>query len=408
MEQEAKRELSVKVVVLIVSVALVAGVLAGNYLTWVLNPSRLEINQLKEHVEVLSEKLSQIKSDQEVLKEKIEGISANLSELQGKIKTADRVFEAVAGSIVSIKVGVMQDGLVSESEGSGFVFSDEGYILTNNHVVEGFEAQLGIEVIFMDGTTVRGRFVSADPYSDIAVLKVDLPSGVRPLTLGNSSSVKVGEPVIAIGNPLGLGGSLTTGVVSQTHRSLEMREGFSIYNVIQFDAAVNPGNSGGPLLNYREEVIGITTATVPKLYGEGLGFAVPSNMVKRVATSLVERGEFKHPWIGIVALSLDLKIAEAMNLNVTRGVLIVDVVEGSPAESAGLRGGTHPITILGQTMEIGGDIIVQVDGVEVRTLEDLGAYLDEYKSPGDTINVTILRHGVKLTIPLNLGERPSP
>ena len=328
--------------------------------------------------------------------------------MEGRLesKSVEMIFEEVADSVVSIRVGIKQGEFIGQGQGSGFVFSKEGYIVTNNHVVEDFDAELGIEVVFTDGTIVRGDFVAADPDSDLAALKVILPEGIKPLTLSDSSKIKVGEPVIAVGNPFGLGSSLTTGIVSQTHRTLATDSGYLIPSVIQFDAAVNPGNSGGPLLNQEGYVIGVTTAGILKSVGEGISFAIPSNTVKKVVQSLIDNGEYIHPWTGIRGTELTLRVAEAMNLTTTKGVLIVDIVEKSPAEAAGLRGGNQTITIFGQFVTIGGDVIVQIDDVTIRTFEDLVAYVDENKSPGDIINIIILRENAELTMPLTVGELP--
>jgi len=295
-------------------------------------------------------------------------------------RSAEMVYKEVAPSVVSINTGI--------TEGSGFVFSREGYIITNHHVVGGVGDDTVIEVTFMDGTAVRGEIVAADPYVDLAVLKVNLPKGVKPLTLGDSSKVKVGEPVLVLGNPLGYPSSLTAGIVSQTHRSMEAEGNYVVPAVIQFDAAVNPGSSGGPVLNYEGEVIGVVTQAL----GEGMGFAIPSNTVKKVVQSLLATGVYEHTYIGISGRMLDLRTAEELNLNTTTGILITKVAEDSPAASAGL---------------LENDVIVQVDGVEVRDFEDLVAYSEEHR-PGDTINLTVLREGKKLLLPLTLGERQPP
>lgn len=440
-----KAEFSAKFVVLAISVILIVGIFAGYYIP--LDSSTQQLNTLDERIIELSEKISrienalselknqgselaeslselessisevesqygeatsQIEQVKKVLQEEIESVSESISELQSRneSKTVDMLFEEVSNSVVSIKVGVVRSGFTGQAQGSGFVFSDEGYIVTNNHVVEDFEAELGIEVVFMDGTLVPGELVASDPESDLAVSRITLPEGIEPLPLGDSSKIRVGEPVIAIGNPFGLGGSITTGIVSQTRRTLTTDTGYLIPSVIQFDAAINPGNSGGPLLNYEGEVIGVTTAGILKAVGEGIGFAIPSNTVKKVIRSLIEKGEYIHPWTGIQGMKLTLQIAESMKLNTTKGILITDVVKYSPAEIAGLREGNQTIMIYGQPVTIGGDVIVQVDEVEVRNFEDLVAYINENKNPRDTINLTVLRHGVKLLIPLTLGERP--
>jgi S1-C subfamily serine protease len=393
---------SPRAIIVAVLIVMILGGLAAHYLLPYTQPAPLD-----QRLDELSNEVAQLEAAQASLSRQLAELSSNLTQLQVKlgVKTAAMIYEEAVGSVVSLKVGVKEQGSVGLSQGSGFVFDMQGHIVTNNHVVEGLDPQLGIEVVFTDGTTVEGVLVAADPYSDLAMLKAKLPEGVRPLQLGDSSMLRVGEPVVAIGNPFGLGVSLTTGVVSQTHRTLSV-DGFLIPSVIQLDAAINPGNSGGPLLNYQGEVIGVNTAIMGEAaQSSGVGFAIPSNIVKKVATTLIADGKYRHSWIGFIGVPVSLKIAEAMGLNTTQGILVVEVASDSPASRAGLKGGNKSITILGESVTVGGDVIVQVDEMKVKTFEDLSAYLEENTQPGDTIVLTILRENVKQRLTVTLGER---
>jgi S1-C subfamily serine protease len=381
---------------------LIIGVFSGYVIALTTRPSQQELLQ------PIHELISNISSRQMDVYSQISELESRIEKLEHEQDDSGSVyyqFHEFSDSIVSLTVGVVRGGFLGFTGGSGFVYNDEGYIVTNYHVVEGFEASIGIEVEFFDGDIVKGRFVAADPDSDLAVLKVDLPDDIDPLHLGNSSAIEIGEVVLVIGNPFGLGGTLTTGIVSQTKRSLDTESGFLIPDVIQFDAAINPGNSGGPLLNINGEVIGVTTAGVPKEVGEGIGFAIPSNIVSRVVPVLIEEGEYKHNLIGISGIQVNLVIAEVMNINTTRGVLVLLVEEGSPAEEAGLLGGTQIITIHGQPFNIGGDVITHIDDTEIIHFIDIVSYIEENKRPGDVIEIDILRHGKRMILPLTLRER---
>jgi S1-C subfamily serine protease len=297
-------------------------------------------------------------------------------------------------------------------EGSGFVYDVEGYIITNNHVVEGADE---VEVTFYDGSTVRARVVGADPGSDLAVIEVDVPAAsLRPVVWGDSGGVKVGQRAIAIGNPFGLEGTLTTGIVSALGRSLPVgATRFSIPEVIQTDAAINPGNSGGPLLNSKGEVIGVNTAIIPDLSGGersflGVGFAVPSNIAQRVVPVLIEEGEYEHPWIGFEGTTVSREIAEAMGLSQARGALVIRIIPGSPAEVAGLRGGEQPFSIDGNEIEIGGDVITAIDNQAVHRFSDLLAYLAAETEVGQQVTLTIIRDGEERTVKVTLERRPPP
>jgi len=280
------------------------------------------------------------------------------------------------------------------AEGSGFVYSTN-YIVTNYHVVEGYEsAGTEIWVRFYDGTYSEAEWIAADKYSDLAVLKVDIPDGISPILIGNSTELKVGEPVYAIGHPFQYYWTLTAGVVSQLGRTMSSRYGFPIADLIQFDAAVNPGNSGGPLLNSLGEVVGVVTAIVTKTGNfSGMGFAISSAIMQRVVPSLIEKGHYSHPWVGLAGLDMTMDLAEDRNIKYVPGFLVELVNESSPAEQAGFQVG---------------DIITQVDNRTVLGISDILVYLERYKSPGDEVVFTVVRDDQTIEISLVLGERPEP
>ncbi len=316
------------------------------------------------------------------------------------------IFRNARGSVVSITP--LQEGSSGTQQiavGSGFVYDTDGRIVTNRHVVE--EGDM-FDVTFLDGGTYEAELVGTDPYTDLAVLDVDTTEQLDPLDLGSSANISVGQTVLAIGNPFGLSGSMTTGIVSQTGRLLPAANGFSIPNVIQTDAAINPGNSGGPLLNIEGDVIGINTAidTRTRTFS-GVGFAVPVDTVRRVVPTLIEEGGYSHPWIGVRGIDVSPPIAEEMDLEQARGFLVVEVSEDSPAESAGLEGGDREVNIRGNNVNAGGDVIVEIDGRPVRKLSDILNYLAKETEVGDTIELTVIRDGQRQTLDLTLEERPA-
>lgn len=302
-------------------------------------------------------------------------------------------------------------------QGSGFVYDANGHIITNNHVVQGAEK---ITVFFPDGTETSATIVGADPASDIAVIKVD-PAAVElyPVVLGDSDSLKVGQLVAAIGNPYGLDGSMSTGIISGLGRLLPSGaaapngQRFNIPNIIQTDTAINPGNSGGPLLNLQGEVIGVNTAiensnpfSMTPSFG-GIGYVVPSNIVQRVVPQLIENGEIAHPWLGVAGGDLTGVLAEAMDLDVNQdGVIVSDVVPNSPAAKAGLQGSDEQITIDGFPAMVGGDIIIQINDQPVTEFDDLLGYLVTQTAVNDTVTLTILRNGETMTVEVTLEARP--
>ncbi len=323
------------------------------------------------------------------------------------------IYERVNPAVVNVDVAASTPGdLTDYGSGSGFVIDSEGHIVTNNHVVENAEE---MRVTFADGTVAQAELVARDVNSDLAVIKVDVdPERLVPLVLGDSSSLRVGQRVIAIGNPWDLGGTMTVGIISALGRTLPSRitADFGIYSIpdlIQTDAAINPGNSGGPLVDSRGRVVGVNTAIRSEgLYNSGVGFAVPVDIVKRVVPALISEGRYRYPYLGISANSevTVADLAEALNLPVQRGVLIAEARPGWPAYAAGLRGGSDIIDFFGVQVLVGGDIILAIDGYELRDFDDLIAYLVRETSVGQEVTVTILRGDENLEIPVTLDERP--
>jgi S1-C subfamily serine protease len=309
--------------------------------------------------------------------------------------------------------------------GSGFVFDRQGHIVTNNHVIYGGS---NVTVTFSNGTIYTAEVVGADIFSDIAVLKVitkeeetaqGVNKGFIPLPLGNSSMLAIGDEVAAIGNPFGLTGSMTTGVVSGLGRLIPIQttnitttpeaRAFSIPNIIQTDAAINPGNSGGPLLNMNGEVVGLNTAVLSSgQFFSGIGFSIPSDTLRIIVPALIANGTYLHPWVGVAGIDITPEIALALGLEEARGLLVVDVTPGSPADKSGIRGGDMPITnITGfEELRLGGDIIMNVDDQRVNKTDDLLSYIETNKQVGDTVTMTILRDGKLIEIDLVLGSRP--
>lgn len=321
-----------------------------------------------------------------------------------------KIFKDVQGSVVQITRENKQapDSPGDEnvtSLGSGFVFDKEGRIITNHHVVQDSKS---VDVTFIDGNRYVASVVGSDPFNDVAVIKItqNISEKLRPLILGNSSAVEVGDQVIAIGNPYGLAGSMSLGIVSQKGRLISTEgSAFSIPSVIQTDALINPGNSGGPLLNTQEEVIGMNTAGVLSDSGafSGIGLAVPSNTISKIVPVLISKGNYTHPWLGISASSLTSKLTENFE-NLSRdfkGVYVDSITKNGPADKAGLRGSTTDQ----YGDKHGTDIITAVDNRNVTYMEDLVSYLDENKKPGEKLNLTVLRNQSYLDIGVLLGDR---
>jgi len=305
--------------------------------------------------------------------------------------------------------------------GSGFVYDKDGHVITNYHVVvPGSNNNDELQVSFLDGNVYSAELVGFDQFADLAVIKVKniTSDKLTPLPLANSTNLRIGETVVAIGNPFGLSGSMTVGIVSGLGRLLPSNENgenlgttssFSIPNIIQTDAAINPGNSGGPLIDTQGRVIGINTAIFSNtgVYS-GVGFAIPSNTISKVAQSLIQTGSYRHPYIGIIGLSLTPDLAKQIGLTQTKGFLVTSITKGSPAEKADLRAGTITKTLNGRDFDVGGDIILKIDNRDVTKIDDILAYLESQKHVGDKIHLTILRDNTIRELDLVLGEKPSP
>ena len=348
--------------------------------------------------------------------------SGTLADLQNQLTA---LYSQVSGSVVTVNIlgtpsaqsGFFQQQpqgqqgeVVPVGAGSGVVWDNQGHIVTNNHVVENAQEIL---VNFADGTSAQATVVGTDPNSDLAVISVNLPaSQLHPIATGSMDSVKVGDIAIALGNPYGLGDTMTMGIISALGRSLPVGSGqtaFTIPSIIQTDAPINPGNSGGALVNINGELIGIPSAIVSSSgSGSGVGFAIPVSLIKRVVPALIQNGQFQTPFIGISGTTLTPAIAKQMGLPISQnGALVVDVVPGGPAAQAGLQGGSQTVTVNGQQVAVGGDVITAIDGNNIKSMEDLITYLTLHTNVGDTVNLTVMRNGQSMQVPATLSARPS-
>lgn len=318
------------------------------------------------------------------------------------------VFEKIHPAVVNIvattlSVNFWMEIIPKEGQGSGFIIDSKGYILTNNHVVE--KAQR-IIVTLAGGRKLSATLVGRDPDSDLAVIKIASRNIDEVAPLGDSDKVRVGQKAIAIGNPFGLSHTLTTGIVSALNRSIRIDEYTQIDNLIQTDAAINPGNSGGPLLNSNGEVIAINTAIFSLSGGyQGIGFAIPINRAREIATQLITAGRVARPWLGITGIGINDELSEELGFGVENGVLIVELLRGSPAYQAGLRGGTRGVIIGGMRLLIGGDIIAAIDGQKIYDMKDLTRILSRMKV-GQTIVLQVYRDRHLAEIQVLLAERP--
>jgi S1-C subfamily serine protease len=357
--------------------------------------------------------------------------------------TLPGLFSKVEGSVVQVSTTANRENgefLPADKSalGSGFVYDKKGHIITNYHVVASTLSSANrvvssnnvpdIRITFLDGTVYNAKVISSDPFSDLAVLKLEgdrIPyEKLLPLPVGDSTSLRIGEQVVAIGNPFGLSGSMTEGIISGLGRMIpserspdytmppeaQSHSTYSIPDIIQTDAPINPGNSGGPLLNMKGEVIAINTAIFSTTGASaGIGFAIPSNTIKKVVPSLIATGAYQHPYIGIMGTDITPEIADVLGLEETRGFLVTKVVEGGPAQIGGLLGGEGILLKASGEREIKveGDVIVKVDDKTVRKIDDILTYLEREKNVGDTVQFTVLRNGGTENINLTLGPRPN-
>ena len=324
------------------------------------------------------------------------------------------LYEEAGPSVVFVSTTVIQydffmQPVPQEGSGSGFVYDREGHIVTNYHVVADATEVL---VTFADGETFPADIVGEDPSTDLAVIKVDASDLPPPLPVGDSDGLRVGQFVIAIGNPFGLESTLTLGIISALGREIQSPNGRFIGEAIQTDAAINPGNSGGPMLNLQGEVLGVNSQIISASgVSVGIGFAVSSNTVRRVVPELISRGSYPHPWLGVTIYPLTAAFKEVlqdmdMTVSVDRGVVVLEVVPGGPAESGGLRGGERIVQTAEGPIPLGGDIITAINGVPLASNQDLTTYLDERTRVGDTVELTVDREGREVRLSVTLGERP--
>ena len=353
------------------------------------------------------------------LQDQLEKMENNLAENNNKIQSLQNqleVFDVVnqTGMIPWPTIyNQLKDSVVlietNLGLGSGFVYDSTGHIITNEHVIEGADSD-SIQVTFLDGNITSADLVGMDIYSDLAVIKVDPQvTTLFPVVLGKSSDLSVGEPVAAMGNPFGLSDTLTVGIVSSLERTLTAVGNYVIIDIIQLDAAINPGNSGGPLVNLHGQVVGVNSAIQSETGTfTGIGFAIPSDTIKREINNLIETGGYKHPWLGISALGVNIPLAEAIGLDKPRGILVTEVISDSPADLAGLRGSDETQIVDGVEVPIGGDVIIEINEIPVITMDDLVVYMERNTVPGNSVTLTIIREGQELSLDVTLGERPLP
>jgi S1-C subfamily serine protease len=393
----------------LIVIIIVASLIAGGLIGYSISNMTISgsISDLQNQVSALQGQVSNLQSTQSA-------VNQNNTYITGENDSLAPLYAQVKDSVVVIRGFTVQHDIFgrtyyTEVQGSGFIYNSGAKMVavTNYHVVQN---EVNITITFINGDAYAATVLGSDPYADLAVLSTDAPqSEYKPLEIVDSSTLSVGDSVIAVGSPYGLAGSMTTGIVSALGRTIteEMSGGYPIANVIQMSALINPGNSGGPLLNYQGQVVGITTAIVSD--SQGLGFAIPSSTVLREIGSLVTTGSYdKHPTIGATGTDMTYEIAKAMGVNVTYGWLIAQVASGGPAAEANLRGGTQQVTVAGQSVTIGGDIIVAINGTRITGIDDLSTFLEEHTLPGQTIDVTIIRNGQAMTLSLKLGTRSPP
>ena len=351
-----------------------------------------------------------LKNQLDIMDTSLTDQASEIKDLQNQLEIFDVVNQTGLMSWPTIYNQLKKSVVLIQTDlglGSGFVYDLKGHIVTNHHVIEGAST---IQVTFLDGNITLATIVGMDIYSDLAVIKVDSEvTTLTPVVLGSSSELTVGEPIAAMGNPFGLSDTLTVGIVSSLKRTLDAIGRYLIIDVIQIDAAVNPGNSGGPLVNVKGQVVGVNTAIESETGSfTGIGFAVPSDTVKREIDDLIETSSYKHPYLGISILEVNIAIADVIGLETPQGILIVEIISGSPADLAGLRSGEENELVDGQEIMLGGDVITDVNDLPVITMNDLVVYMERNTRPGESVDLGIIRDGQELILPVILGERPLP
>ncbi len=393
----------------VVSILLVVTAAATAYSYYLLQQSSSSQSQLQQLVSNLESRNTQLQQELN------SGVTPNNASVLGLdpvsiYRSANRSIVTIQGDqVTTVNTFFGPQQSLQVVLGSGFVIQDTGsyYIVTNFHVLSG---DTNLTVTFWNGNSYVGKVVGTDPYSDLGVVSVTAPpSQLFPIQIASSSSLQVGQPIVAIGNPFGLTGSMTFGIISQVGRTIQdpVAGNFSIASAIQFSAPINPGNSGGALLNSKGEVVGITTAVVNG--AQGVGFAIPSDTIVRELPSLITTGKYNlHPYLGIGSADMSYALAQKQGTNVTYGALIEQVVPGGPASRAGLRTGNTMVTLEGTQYVIGGDIIVSLNRTKIVNTDALSTYLEGHALAGQTIQVGIIRGGSFQTVSVVLGTRPPP
>ena len=403
-QPQRKPGFSTTLVVIIIVASLLGGGLIGYSITVLASPAsnvslQNQVNSLQQ--QVLG------------LQAQVNGAGQNYIYANVGNTSLAQIYAQVKDSVVVVQGYIVQHDIFGRSyysgvQGSGFIYSLDGrmIIITNDHVVDG---TVNNTVTLANGDTYSASVLGSDPYADLAALSSTAPdTEYTPLVVTSSATLNVGDPLIAVGGPYGLAGSMTTGIVSALGRTItaDTSGSYPIANVIQTSTPINPGNSGGPLLNYAGQVVGITTAIVSN--SQGLGFAIPSSTILKEIGSLANNGSYdQHSWLGASGTDMNYDIAKALNVDVTYGWLITEVTSGGPADKATLKGGSSQIQVSGNSITVGGDIIIAFDGTRIRNTDDLSTYLEENTLPNQTIDVTIIRSGETLTLPLTVGARPS-
>jgi S1-C subfamily serine protease len=404
-EKQKRSRTPTVLLVIIVIVSLVAGGLVGGLTSY--STTSEKIDNLQNQLTTIQQQLSQVQPTQNIDYQNVTVVSEDSVSVSQLYAQVEESVVVIRGMMLS-QYDFFGREYYSQIQGSGFVynFMGQNVIVTNYHVVDG---AVNITVTFANGNAYTATALGSDPYAELGVLSVDAPEEeFVPIEIASSTSLQVGDRVIVVGTPYGLAGSMSAGYVSALGRTLtaETTGGYVIANVIQTTAALNPGNSGGPVLNYKGQVVGIATAIVAD--SEGLGFAIPSNTILGEIGDLINTGSYTdHPWLGASGTDMSYEIAEVMDSDVTYGWLIAQVTSGGPSANAGLQGGTEQAVVVDEQVIVGGDIIIAINGTRITGIDDMSAYLEEYTLPGQTVNLTVVRDKEAIFVPLELGSRPA-